>query len=81
MTEELKNVGASMLNPFELVRVIEHCLKMNTDWGLQMAVMINVSVQMYLRNKEMKTIQFSHLKWDLSGITSTGVVKGVLLKL
>jgi hypothetical protein len=65
----------------ELRTVILYCLGLGTLWGFLMALMINLSVQLYLRNKEMRFIQVKHLRWDLSCISAAGVLDGILLAL
>lgn len=54
--KEVEKSQSSVLNPEELVLVIRFCLSQHTLWGLQLALMISVSVQLYLRNNEMKNI-------------------------
>ncbi len=82
--ELVKNVipnQSSMLNPMELRIVLKYCLGLGTLWGFLMALMINLSVQLYLRNKEMRLIEISHLRWDLSCISAAGILDGILLSL
>jgi hypothetical protein len=71
----------TMLNPSELLTVIRYCLGLGTNWGFLMALMINLSVQLYLRNKELRLIEMSHLRWDLSCISAAGILDGILLVL
>ena len=85
ITQELKNVPikqATMMNPFELINVIKHCLYVIGGlWGLQTALMILVSCSIYLRNMEMKKIRAEHFCMNLSAINTSGIVNGIMLKL
>ena len=72
---------STMLNPMEDVEVVKYCLGLHSMWGLQMALMIQLSTQLYLRNKELRGIKIEHFEWNLSVRSPAGLINGIMLRL